>query len=588
MQAFYKRFSVIAGFVILLVLLIANTIVIRRQLSVQVENHKWVSHSADVRLELATTESLLKDAETGQRGYLVTGDPQYLTPYNSAITQVEPHVQRLMELTVDNPRQQARVVQLHGLAQQKLKELADTVSLYRAGGADEATDMVLTNRGLHTMDKIRAVLSDMQREETSLELERAEAYGHSVRVTAACIYVASSVAALGLILLAYFVIRDTKLQEEYAAQIKRREEWFRVTLTSIGDAVIATDDQGRVTFINPVAEKLTGHTGARSTGLPVADVFPIYNELTFEPVSNPVRKVMELGRIVGLANHTVLKRTDGTYIPIEDSAAPIRDDSGRLVGVVLVFRDATGERRSQELVRKTEKIAAAARLAATVAHEINNPLEAMGNLIYLAKSRPGVPPEALEDLQHAEEEMARVSHVTKQTLGFYREATTPGTYDPATLVGSVLRLYANKLKVKKIQLESELGECPEMQGWAGELKQVISNLVSNAIDAMGENGKLKVTVSCLQAAERAQVEITVQDDGHGIPPEHRERVFEPFFTTKKEVGTGLGLYVSKQIIARHEGHIEIHSRTDNGGRGTIFRILLPVMTTAHTRAATSA
>jgi signal transduction histidine kinase len=222
-----------------------------------------------------------------------------------------------------------------------------------------------------------------------------------------------------------------------------------------------------------------------------------------------------------------------------------------------------------------------------VAHEINNPLEAMGNLIYLAKSRPGVPPEALEDLQHAEEEMARVSHVTRQTLGFYREATTPGTYDPAVLVDSVLRLYANKLKVKKIQLESEFGECPEMRGWAGELKQVISNLVSNAIDAMGENGKLKVTVCCLQAPEHAQVEITVQDDGHGIPPEHRERVFEPFFTTKKEVGTGLGLYVSKQIIARHEGQIEIHSRTDNGGRGTIFRILLPVRTTTHTRAATT-
>jgi PAS domain S-box-containing protein len=219
------------------------------------------------------------------------------------------------------------------------------------------------------------------------------------------------------------------LREKHAAQIKQREEWFRVTLTSIGDGVIATDGIGYVTFINPIAEGLTGVPFSEGKGQLIDDVFPIFNEVSLRPVENPVRKVMQLGNIVGLANHTVVRHRNGSLIPIEDSAAPIRDDAGKLVGVVLVFRDATADRKSQEILRKTEKIAAAARLAATVAHEINNPLEAVSNLVYLAKLRPGMPDQALEDLNLAEQELNRVSHVTRQTLGFYREANQPDKLD---------------------------------------------------------------------------------------------------------------------------------------------------------------
>jgi len=387
----YKRFSVITGFGMLLAILVANSIVVRRQVKVQVDNQAWVSHTQQVLLQMSEVEALLTDAETGQRGYLYTGQPSYLAPYSKAVNQVEAQIERLAELTADNPRQQARIPELRSLAQQKLNELAATISLYRSGDVNGAKALVLTNGGLHTMERIRSVIADMQRDETSLHAVRTQTYGKSVRVTVACIYLASILAALGLILLAYFVLHEISSQERHAAEIKRREEWFRVTLTSVGDGVIATDKNGRVTFINPIAERLTGRRLEQTRGSGVSQVFPIYNELTLEPVQNPVNKVMELGHIVGLANHTVLKHADGSLIPIEDSAAPIRDDKGTLIGVVLVFRDATAERRTQELVRKTEKIAAAARLAATVAHEINNPLEAVGNLIYLARVRDGVP-----------------------------------------------------------------------------------------------------------------------------------------------------------------------------------------------------
>jgi PAS domain S-box-containing protein len=590
MQPFYKRFSVVAGFLALLLLLVVDGLVIRRQLAVQVENQVWVGHTQEVLLQLSNTESLLKDAETGQRGFLYTGEPAYLAPYELAVKQVDPSIDRLAELTADNPREKRRIPRLRTLAARKLAELSKTIELYRSGDPDGAKLLVQTDRGLLTMDEIRSVISEMQQDETELRTDRTAIYLRSVRLTVFCIYAASILAGAGLVLLAYFILREMSLREKYASAIKQREEWFRVTLTSVGDGVIATNEHGVVTFINPVAEGLTGVGSAEAKGKPIADVFPIFNEVSLRPVENPVRKVMESGQVVGLANHTVVRHRNGSLIPIEDSAAPIRDDLGRLVGVVLVFRDATTERKSQEILRKTEKIAAAARLAATVSHEINNPLEAVNNLIYLAKVRQGVPADAIGDLNLAEQELKRVSHVTRQTLGFYRETSTPAQLDLPSLVESVLRLYTNKFTSKKIQVQSEFQPCPPLQGWPGELQQVIANLISNAADAVSSNGQLKVSISCvdrLNGRSEKAVRLQVEDDGPGISLDHLDRIFEPFFTTKKDVGTGLGLWVSKEIVERHGGIIEVESRRDNGSHGTVFSVLLPCSAEAERQAASA-
>ena len=574
MQPFYKRFSVVTGFSLLLLLLVANGVVIRRQLAVQITNQVWVYHTQQVLLELSQTESLLKDAETGQRGYLYTHESRYLEPYNLAVTQIDNHIQKLSQLVADNPDELANAVRLGFLARQKLAELSKTIALDQSGHPDAARAFVLTNRGFFTMEKIRALIDEMQRMEHALNAARTADYWHSVRVTVACVYLASVLAGVGLVLLAYFILREINLRERHGAQIREREEWFRVTLTSLGDGVIATDQQGNVTFVNPVAERLTGRASAQAKGRPITDVFPIFNETTRQPVDNPVKKVMELGHIVGLANHTVLQHVDGSLVPIEDSAAPIHDDKGRLVGVVLVFRDATSERQSQELMRKTEKLAAAARLAATVAHEINNPLEAVCNLIYLAKNRIGVTPDVAHDLTLAEHELERVSHITRQTLGFYRESKSPDVLDIPALVDSMLKLFSSKLKSKNITVECVLQQCPPVQGWSGELKQLVSNLISNAADAVEMGGTLKVHVSCVQRSEGGDIQIRIEDDGHGIASEDLQRIFEPFYTTKKDVGTGLGLWVSKKIAERHGGTIEVQSRV-GASHGTVFTILLP-------------
>ena len=576
MQTRFKRFSVIGGFVILLAILVADAYVTKRQLDEQVETGHRVSHTRQAQLQIGEVESLLIDAETGQRGFLYTGDEQYLAPYNRAVTQIDSHINTLAELTSDNPRQQSAIPNLRALAQSKLGELASTIDLYRSGKQDEARTLVLSDAGLRTMNQIRNVIAGMDSEEDSLEAKRSAAYRRNIAVTTACIYLTTALAVAGLILLAYYILREMNLREQHAQEMRAREEWFRVTLTSIGDGVIATDQNGHVTFLNPIAEELTGITTASAAGRNILDIFPIFNESTMAPVENPVAKVIEHDRAMGLANHTVLRKPNGALTPIDDSAAPIRDDNGKLIGVVLVFRDITNNRKTERVLRNAEKLGAAARLSATVAHEINNPLEAAVNLVYIARLDPHAPAAVIQQLTQAEQELERVAHITRQTLGFFRDDHEPEPIELESLVGSVFRLYANKFISKRIRIERHFGKCPPIRGVQNEVKQVLSNLISNAADAVPMGGTIIVTLRCIEEAGRTTVHMLVEDDGPGVAEEHKERIFEPFFTTKQDVGTGLGLWVSREIIERHGGSIALAER-ENGSRGAAFDVIFEVL-----------
>jgi PAS domain S-box-containing protein len=568
----HKRLGVIAGFLIILVLLGINTAILRHQLAVQVDNQEWFSRSRRVVQELRNTESLVKDAETGQRGYLYTGKIDYLAPYTLATTQIDSHLAGLAEQVGNNSRQQTQVANLRVLIHQKLAEMAQTISLFQSGDETGAKALVMSDKGLDSMETLRSLVSRMEQEETAVGEERRTIYHKSIRITVACIYAASAIAALGIVLLAFTIIDEMDRREKDAAALQQSEAWFRVTLSSIGDGVIATDDQGRVSFLNSVAERLTGTSLAQAKGVKISEIFPIFSEATNKPAENPVDKVLALDCVVALANHTVLQHRAGHLLPIEDTAAPIRDDSGKLIGVVLVFHDASRERNLQEVLRRTEKLAAAARLAATVSHEINNPLEAVGNLIFLAKNHPDAPDKVTEQLQLAEKELARVSHITRQTLGFYRESVSATPIHLPTLVESVLTLYSNKLQIKQIKVQLAFEDCPAITGLAGEIQQLVSNIISNAIDAAPASGNLKIYAAPVNLPGGRSIQLRIEDDGPGVAPENLSRIFEPFFTTKKDVGTGLGLWVCKEIAERHGGSVQVQS---DYGKGATFTILLP-------------
>lgn len=591
MQVLYKRLGVITGFLLLLFLLIANALLTRSQLAVQVSSQAGVEHTQQVLVALSQTQSLIEGAETGQRGYLYTSNIKYLDPYDYATAQIGPQIDILSSLVSGSALERGEVVELRTLIEAKLDEVSRTVLLFQSGYPDAAHAEVLSDHGRVLMIQISNLLGKIQLQETEVASERVDTAEHSIRRTYISIYLATFVAALGLCFLAYYIFSIMSLRDLHAVQLQEREEWFRFTLTSLGDAVIATDERGFVTFLNPMAEKLMGVPLDIALGKSVEAVFPIFNETTRLPVDNPVKQIVEHGTIVSLAHHTVLQHADGRLIPIEDSAAPIRDARGKLVGIVMVFRDATHERKSQEVLRKTEKLAAAARLAATVAHEINNPLEAIGNLIYIARTTDGIPDTVSTHLSLAEQELDRVSHITRQTLGFYRESKNADEVDLPSLVESILNIYSNKFHTKNITIERNFHDCPSINGLAGELTQAIANLISNAADAVPNGGLIRVEIDCHEEAASKDavaaqiVKIVIQDNGSGIAPENREHIFEPFFTTKKDVGTGLGLWVTKEIIERHSGTVDVHSIHDAEPSGTTFTVTLPVDPGLHPPAA---
>lgn len=267
-----------------------------------------------------------------------------------------------------------------------------------------------------------------------------------------------------------------------------------------------------------------------------------------------------------------IRRADGAYRWVLARAHPLVDANGKIVRWFGTSTDIHDRKNAEDLLRRAEKLAAAGRLAATVAHEINNPLEAVANLLYLALHEEAVPTAAVRYLQMANDELRRVGHIVSQTLGFYRDSSAPQIVDLSPLVGDVLALYQRKLDTRHIRVTRNLEEGVKTSAVTGELRQVIANLVANAIDAMDANGVLGIEV---RAAEEEAI-IQVSDTGSGIAAQVMDRIFEPFFTTKKEIGTGLGLWVSKGIVEKHHGRIDVQSSQAAEDHGTSFLIRLPM------------
>ncbi len=524
---------------------------------------------------------LIVDEETGLRGYLLVRNPAFLEPLHTADHQIDVEFETLFTL-VHRPDQVTRLQSLQATQQQWEQEVYKEVN--SPPDDPSAMEQHMLQRK-QDMDSMRAQMDEFV---SIIAGRRAEHFAEDVQVNRY-----AKPALIGLVaLIAALLVWETrrifqKLTATYNRQIHEikmrseesyaREQWLNTTIRSIGDAVIACNAEGTVVFMNLIAEQLTGWKEDEARGLTLHEVFPIFNEDTRAAVENPVDKVRRLGTVVGLANHTFLISKKGKEICIDDSGAPIRDSSGKMIGVVLVFRDITERRMSEGALMRAEKLAAAGRLAASVAHEVNNPLEGLTNLVYIAH-RSNDLNEIHQLMSQAENELGRIAHITRQSLGFYRETSTAAHFKPATIVREVTDFYASRAARHGVAFIINAKTEREVLGSAGELRQVLSNLLANSLDACAGGATIRVEANSAidpRNPARAGVRITIADTGMGIPPEHLENIFEPFFTTKKDTGTGLGLWVSRELVEKHGGSMRVRSRVSDPLCGTVFSIFLP-------------
>jgi PAS domain S-box-containing protein len=335
------------------------------------------------------------------------------------------------------------------------------------------------------------------------------------------------------------------------------------------DAIYGSNPDGRITTWNRAAEQLYGYTAEEAVGMAVQNLAP--PELHGEVERNC--EVLRIGGHVD-AYQTERLRKNGTQCPVLLSISPLLNAKGEIVGASATARDISAEKVSQEAVRRSEKLASAGRLAASIAHEINNPLEAVINLLYLARNDSANAPQYLT---MAEEEVGRVARLAQQTLGFVRESGSLASVNSAAIMDEVLQLYSRKLEMRKIRVTRRYRDANPVLGYGGELRQLFANLVVNAADAMAKDGNLQVRVASGRNwhSGREGIRITVADNGSGIPAENLARIFEPFYTTKKDAGTGLGLWVSSGIVRKHGGQIRVRSRATGVTHGTVFSIFLP-------------
>ncbi|HZI56085.1 MAG TPA: PAS domain S-box protein, partial [Verrucomicrobiae bacterium] len=358
---------------------------------------------------------------------------------------------------------------------------------------------------------------------------------------------------------------------------KEAEEASRLLaaiVESSDDAIASKDLNGVITSWNQSAERLFGYKAEEIIGKPVTLIIPpeLHQD---EPMI--LAKIRRGERIEHFETVRITKT--GEHIDVSLTISPVKDADGKIVGAAKIVRNITENKKIERALRTTEKLAAAGRLAATVAHEINNPLAAVTNLVYLSKRDADDSKKVAEYLDLASRELDRVAHIARQTLGFYRDTSSPIHFNVAQALDDLLLLYANRFEGRKIKVIKQYDEDIQIIGLAGEIRQAFSNLITNSIDAMPAGGSLLVRVSKSHAWTNSQasgIRITILDTGSGIAPQHMGNLFQPFFTTKEDVGTGLGLWITRNIVEKHGGVIYVKSRTGPTQHGTAFSIFLPL------------
>ena len=603
-----------------------------RGMVVSRESDRWVRHTHEVLENLQDLLSAMQRIESSYRGFVITGNEQSLQSFQDSILRSRREETIIRNLTVDNPIQQGQISTLERLADQKIQYGATVIGLRRAKGFEAAADSMRGGEGQQLMDEYREVMRKMRDEELRLLVLRNADAKRSLGQTQTVLILGT---VLGLLIAAaagWSVQRDSSRRGLAEEALFAEKERAQVTLNSIGDAVACTDISGNITFLNLVAEKMTGWTRHEAAGRPMSEILRILDAASRETTPNPMEMAVGQNRTVHLPTNCILIGRDGFKIPIEDSVSPIHDREGQDTGAVIVFRDVSAARalegrvaerthsleqqaailaqtnealqfeieerkraekallRARELAEAERQVAQAAcrgaeaasrakgEFLANMSHEIRTPLNGIVGMTDLALETE-LTPEQREFMDTVKISADSLLGVINDILDFSKieagkldiEAVD---FDLRDCLRGTMRMLAVRADEKELELLCEVGpEVPEIvRGDSTRVRQVVTNLVGNAIKFTDQGEvSLKVVVDAQDGTDRI-LHFTVTDTGIGIPPEKQKSIFLAFTqadtsTTRKYGGTGLGLTISRRLVELMGGKIWVDSEI---GRGTQF------------------
>ena len=609
------------------------------------------SHTIEVLEQLEHILADLSDAETGQRGYLLTGKLKYLEPYNFGISNVSESIKVTRELTADNPNQQKRIITLEKLVEEKRAELQETVNLRAEGKSEEAINIVLSDKGKNIMDNIRVVIKDMQNEENSLLAVRKAEVADSEKVTTRAIIFGSTAGLLAAVYIALVIsgfIRKAVAKIRYAASeiargnmdvkvdtsgsneiadVSRAIETMRqnlkksfsdiqertkqldnqlqetnkakkatqntledvekeknrvieekakveTILTSIGDGVFVVDTNLKVLVFNKVAEEISGYTAKEVIGRKYEDTLKFVFEKDGQPNDRFIKETITAGEPRPMKNHTLLIRKDDSTVPVADSAAPLKDNTGNVIGCVVVFRDVTKEREVDKA--KTEFVSLAS-------HQLRTPLSAINWYaeILIAGDAGKLSAEQkkyLNEIYQGNQRMVSLVNALLNTsridLGTF--AVEPEPISFVEIADSVIKELTPQIEQKKQRLTKEYDkDVPTTIEADPKLVRIVfQNLLSNAVKYTPDEG----TVTLKLDKQDSNLLIRIIDTGYGIPKKQQPEIFQKLFRAdnvreKDTEGTGLGLYIVRAIVEKSGGTIRFESEEN---KGTTFFVTIPL------------
>jgi PAS domain S-box-containing protein len=572
-----------AGFGLVATVLATNLVVsILALWRLQANNSVVLDSARQFRL-LEATLSAIKDAESGQRAFLLTGEESYLRPYVASLGVLGEDLSRLRD-SADEQGGRGEIDSLDRVVKEKVRELGDTVSLHRSGRVDAARDVVKTGLGVRLMEEIRDRFRALEDREGDRLAGRVEASRTALHRTTATLAIASLATLALCVLLGLAVFRHLAVVRRSEALLRHQSERWRVTLASIGDGVIVTDDQERVTFVNPVAESLCGISGAGVEGQPLGAVYRIVAEAPPQPASDQAGRAMRdatssvgpEGDASGRGRHSLVA-ADGTRRPIQETVAPIRDEGGGRAGAVLVFRDDSDrhdrERRLVEESRRKDE------LLAMLAHELRNPLASIlsaSEVLYLSESAADlgwaceVIGREVRQLSRSLDDLLDVSRMTRDLIELRKE-----WIDAVPVLARAVTAIRPLAEGRAIRLKTSFSH-PSLwlEADPARLDQILSNLLGNAARYTPEGGEIRVTAGIVDT----QIVIRVIDNGIGIAGDVLPSVFDLFTQgertlARSEGGLGIGLTIVKKLVELHAGSVS--ARSDGPGMGSTFTVRLP-------------